>query len=379
MLIIADENIPFVKESFGTLGDVVTMSGRNISASAIEKADALIVRSITKVNSGLIEKSHIKFVGTATIGTDHIDLPYLKEKGIAFASAPGSNANSVAEYITSVLLVLAKKNNFSLENKTIGIVGVGNVGSKVCIKAKTLGMKVLLNDPPLFRSTGDKKYLPIENLMNVDIITFHVPLTKNNIDATYHMINKDFLRQLKKGVILMNTSRGPVAQTSALKEALQNKILSDAIIDVWENEPSIDTELLSLVTIGTPHIAGYSYDGKVNGTYMVYKSLCQYLGKTPIWDTLSALVSKGELNIDNRNKNNQTVLLELVNKMYDILEDNDNLKKINTLAVTEQGKYFDKLRKEYRARREFSSIKVKLSKPDKNLEKIIIGLGFCMV
>lgn len=381
MLIIADENIPFVIELFGSLGKLVIISGRKITQSVLKKADVLIVRSITKVGKELLEKTPVKFVGTATIGTDHINLDYLKEKGISFASAGGSNANSVAEYVIAGLLFIAKKTKFVLKDKSIGIIGFGNVGSKVCAKVKALGMKVLLNDPPLKRASGDKKYLPLKDIINADVITLHVPLNYSGKDATFHMIDKNFLKFLKRTTFLINTSRGPVVDSIVLKDALKNKKLAGTILDVWENEPNIDIELLKLIDIGTSHIAGYSFDGKVNGAYMIYTSLCKFLGKEPELNLNSILAKneKPQIEIDNKNKNQQSILEELVFKMYDILEDDRNMRKMIEFSDKKRGPYFDQLRKEYRKRREFSNIKVKLTLPDKKLEEIITRLGFYIV
>ena len=190
MKIVADENIPFVKECFNSIGDVCTCPAAAIIPDTIVDADILLVRSVTKTDAALLAKSKVRFVGTATIGTEHVDIDYLKQAGIAFASAPGSNANSVAEYIIAALLSVARKHKFSLKDKSIGIVGVGNVGSRVAIKTAALGMKVKLNDPPLQRKTHDEKYLPLDVLFDCDFITLHTPLTYDGVDKTYHLAAK---------------------------------------------------------------------------------------------------------------------------------------------------------------------------------------------
>jgi len=192
MKIVADENIPFVKECFASIGDVQTLSGRKITPDAIAEADILLVRSITPVNEKLLAGSKVKFVATATIGFEHIDVEYLKNKSIGFASAPGSNANSVADYIIAALLSVAQKHKITLEGKSIGVVGVGNVGSKVAKKCVALGMIVKLNDPPLLRRTGDSKYRPIDELFDCDFITLHTPLTREGQDKTYHLADNFF-------------------------------------------------------------------------------------------------------------------------------------------------------------------------------------------
>ena len=206
--ILADENIPYVRECFGSAGQVELLSGRLMTAEAVREADAVLVRSITKVGAELLEGSRVKFVGTATIGFEHVDVDYLKSKGIGFASAPGSNANSVAEYIVAALLSVGKKKKIELEGKSIGIVGVGNVGSRVERKVEALGMKAYLNDPPLKRKTGDEKYLELEELFGCDFVTLHTPLTFEGVDKTFHLVSEEFLRSLKDGCVFINTARG---------------------------------------------------------------------------------------------------------------------------------------------------------------------------
>ena len=389
MLIVADENIPLVQEAFGTLGQVVTLPGRSITADVLKqtKAEVLIVRSVTGVGPELLRGSSVRFVGTATIGTDHLALSFLKKEKIGFASAPGCNANSVAEYVIAALLFLARAKGFSFEGKSLGVIGVGNVGSRVVTKAQALGMKVLLNDPPLARSTRELRYLPLEALMDADFLTLHVPLTMEGLDATYQMVNEDFLARMRPDSILINTSRGLVVDEKALKVILRNGRIAAAVLDVWEHEPSIDVRLLGLVTLGTPHIAGYSLDGKVNGTFMVYQALCQYSGLQPQWRPAEVLSNQKQppLSLDNvpqdieeveRTKQVEDVVGGLVRQLYDIQKDDANLRKTTELNAEERGAYFDRLRKEYPVRREFHSVGVKLSQHDKKLSGILKALGF---
>ncbi len=389
MIIVADENIPLVQEAFGTLGQVVTLPGRSITADVLRqtKAEVLIVRSVTGVGPELLRGSSVRFVGTATIGTDHLDLAFLKKEKIEFASAPGCNANSVAEYVIAALLFLARGKGFNLEGKSLGVIGVGNVGSRVATKAQALGMKVLLNDPPLARSTGEPRYLPLEALMDADFLTLHVPLTREGLDATYQMVNEDFLARMRPDSILINTSRGLVVDEKALKVVLRNGRIAAAVLDVWEHEPSIDVQLLGLVALGTPHIAGYSLDGKVNGTFMVYQALCRYSGLQPQWRPDEVLSNRKQppLSLDNvpqdieevqRTRQVEDVIGGLVRQLYDIQKDDANLRKITELNAEERGAYFDRLRKEYPVRREFHSLGVKLSRQDKKLSGILKALGF---
>lgn len=372
MKIIADENIPFVKECFSSVGDVTTVHGRKITKEILKDADALLVRSITKVNKDLLEGTNVKFVATATIGFEHVDIEYLKSKKIGFASAPGSNANSVAEYVTSALLNLAEKYHFDITKKSIGIVGVGNVGSRVEKKAKTLGMKVVLNDPPLKRQTGDEKYREMDEIFGCDIITLHTPLTKEGIDKTYHMADEKFFSSMKNGAIFFNTCRGGVHETAALKKAISSKKLSACVLDVWEKEPEIDIELLEMVDFGTPHIAGYSYDGKVIGMIMIYEAFCRFFGIQPKFTAKDFLpVPKlPEIII----KNEKNPLLFAVSALYNISKDDADMRKLKIEPADKRGAYFDGLRKNYPVRREFPNTKILTA--DEKIKTILKGLGF---
>jgi len=339
----------------------------------------LIVRSITKVNSKLLEKSSVKFVGTATIGLDHIDVEYLKNRSIGFASAPGSNSNSVSEYMVCALLTATNKLCLNLCDLTIGIVGVGNVGSKTAKKAKALGMKVLLNDPPLFEKTGNIKYRPIQELMeSCDVLTFHVPLERQGKYPTYHMIDEKFLRCLKKCPVIVNTSRGGVMDTEAIKSALMRSDISQIILDVWENEPDIDIEMLKMTLIGTPHIAGYSFDGKVNGAFMIYKSLCQYLNKKAKWNPNNFLPESdcSVIEVNELEGSLEKKLHKVISQVYDIEKDNSKLRKSLSISAEKRGAYFDSLRKNYHIRREFFNTEILFEKEDSQLANILSGMGF---
>jgi len=378
MKIVVDENIPFGTEAFGRLGEVVTVKGRAISRDIVRDADALIVRSVTRVDADLLEGSAVRFVGTATIGFDHVDREYLERRGIGFASAPGSNANSVAEYVVAALLVLGRRKGFRLENKTIGIVGVGNVGSRVAQKAEALGMRVLRNDPPLQRETGDPRFLPLEALFDADIITFHVPLTRSGPDATLHLINAALLDRLGRGTILLNTSRGAVADSEALLEAAETGKLGGLVLDVFENEPEINPALVEAADIATPHIAGYSLDGKVNGAAMVYRAACEFFGKPLEWDPAEALPEPPcpELRAA-AGRDDEDALRDLVLAVYDIEADDRRLRKIVSMPSNERGAYFDHLRKTYPVRREFHNTLVECeSGVGERLRGKIAGIGF---
>ncbi len=378
MKIVADGNIPFVKECFSSLGEVKVVDGREITPALIADADILLVRSITPTGEELLVGSRVRFVGTATIGFDHVDVDYLRKRNIGFASAPGSNANSVAEYIVAAMLEVGRKYEIGLEGKSIGIVGVGNVGSRVEQKAEALGMKVYLNDPPLKRKTGDKKYLPLQELFDCDFITLHTPLTFEGVDKTFHLADEKFFRSLEKECVFLNTSRGGVVDTNALKNAVREGKLKSVVLDVWENEPAIDTELLEMVDIGTPHIAGYSFDGKVAGMIMIYKAVCKHFGLKVKFDVESFLPLPivPQLKINPQAGNEQEVLLKAVEKIYDIKSDDVRMRQILNEPAKKRVKFFDRLRKEYPIRREFQNTEVVLENSCKILEGKLAGIGF---
>ncbi len=360
MRIIADANIPFVKDCFSSIGEVEVVGGREIKPEVVGDADVLVVRSVTRVDSDLLADSRVRFVGTATIGFEHIDIDFLREHNIGFASAPGSNANSVAEYVVAALLNAARKRKYNLEGKSIGIVGVGNVGSRVEKKAAALGMKVYLNDPPLQRETGDAKYLPLEELFGCDFITLHTPLTFEGIDKTFHLANERFFKLLKAGCVFFNTSRGGVVDTGALKAAKESGRIEAVVLDVWEDEPNIDTELLEMVEICTPHISGYSLDGKVTGMIMIYEAVCEYFGFEARFGIESFLPEPAvpELNINPNSGDEQEVLLGAVEKIYDIREDDTRLREILERKAEKRGEFFASLRKNYPVRREFQNTRI---------------------
>ena len=392
MKILADENIPYVRRAFGAVGDVVTISGRAIDADAVRDAEMLLVRSITKVDRALLEGSAVRFVGTATIGEDHIDTGYLAERGIAFASAPGSNANSVGEYMVAALLELAHRFRFRLEGMKLGIVGVGNVGGRVLRKASAMGMECVLSDPPLARRTKKKEqsqasemgrdcplfFSPIEEIFDCDIVTLHVPLTKEGPDATYHLAGEAFIGNMKPGSVLINTARGPVADGEALKRALDSGHLKACVLDVWEGEPNVDVELLDRVFISTPHIAGYSLDGKVNGTRQIYEAACRCLGVESTWDPAPLLPPPecAEVRVPGDAKDLEEAVRGAVRAVYDIMADDAAMREILEAPDHERGPIFDRLRKEYPSRREFFNTRATVLPPNGEVAAQLAGIGF---
>ncbi len=378
MKIIADENIPFVKDCFSSIGEVVTGPGGKINKDLVSDADVLLVRSITKVNEELLAKSKLKFVGTATIGLEHVDTGYLAKRGMGFASAPGSNANSVAEYMVAALLALGKKHKFQLEGKTIGIVGAGNVGRRVAKKATALGMEIFLNDPPLLRQTQEAKYLPLEELYGCDFITLHPPLSFDGVDKTFHLADEKFFDSLKDGAFFINTSRGGVVDTEALKSAMKTGKLGGVVLDVWENEPDIDSKLLLKVDLSTPHIAGYSLDGKIAGMIMIYYAVCEHFGIEPRYNLEDFLPAPevSEITIDPESDSEQNILHDTVQQIYVIRRDDFNTREMLTVPGEARGEFFDDLRKNYPVRRDFGNTEVILKKENTTLTKKLRGIGF---
>ncbi|HET6273150.1 MAG TPA: 4-phosphoerythronate dehydrogenase [Bacteroidota bacterium] len=376
--IVVNRNTPAVVETFSRLGKVIALDTQEVTRESVRNADVLVVRSETRVDRGLLEGSRVRFVGTVTIGTDHVDLEYLAANGIGFASAPGSNANSVAEYIAAALLVWSERTGEALNGKTIGVVGVGNVGSRVVSVARALGMNVILNDPPLARKTGDPAFLPLDELMGADVLTLHVPLARSGPDATYHLFDESHLSRMKRGSVLINTARGAVVETNALRAMLASKQLSTAILDVWEDEPGIDLALLNNVMLGTAHIAGYSLDGKLNALRMVYGELCRYLGVSVEPDVPSSAHPEigPRIVVPASIAEEKEVVSFVVRQAYDIELDDYMLRKVIAVAEGERGPYFAKLRAEYRARREFFNRCVELSARQVGSRAILEKLGF---
>lgn len=282
MKVIVDDKIPFIRQAIEQIADeVVYRKGKEICAADVADADALVIRTRTRCDRELLENSRVKYIATATIGFDHLDIGFLKEKGITWSNCPGCNASSVGQYVRSCLILLSRAGKIDPKHCTLGIVGAGHVGKAVSQAVAPLGVRILYNDPPLEES-GDSSGLSFSPLSTLqkecDIISFHTPLVRDGKHPTYHLADRTFLKGLKKECILFNSSRGPVVDNQALLEALQEGWIQDAVIDTWEHEPDINQELLQRVFIGTPHIAGYSADGKANATRMALQGLCHFFG-----------------------------------------------------------------------------------------------------
>jgi erythronate-4-phosphate dehydrogenase len=371
MKIVVDKNIPFIRGVLEKYADVVYLPGGVISRTDVMDADALIVRTRTKCDAALLEKTNVRFIATATIGHDHIDAEFCDEHNILWTNAEGCNSSSVQQYLGATLVYCASKLNFSLPEKTIGIVGVGNVGSKVATLCRAFGMRVLLNDPPRQRREGGEAFVSLATLVNqADIITFHVPLNDGGEDNTFHLADAALLSKLKAHQILINTSRGEVVDGATLKSMLARGDIAGCILDVWEKEPAIDLELLKRVDIGTPHIAGYSADGKANGTAMSVNALSKIFN-LGIRDWYPADVPppvQPQITIDCGPLSHEEVLSTAIRRTYDICADDERLR------AAPAG--FEKQRAEYPLRREFTSYTITLLNAHGDIEASLKKIGF---
>ena len=381
MQFVVDENIPFAREAFSHLGSVTLLPGRSITRETIRNAHALIVRSVTRVDATLLTDTNVQFVGTATSGVEHIDREYLAAHNIGFAAALGCNANAVAEYVLTALLVTAHTKELRLSGKTLGVIGAGRIGSIVAAKAPALGIQTLLHDPPLARATGEQRYRSMAETLQADFITLHVPLTYDGPDATFHLIGADELAQMAPSAILINTARGEVVDNAALLKALTGGTIGVAILDVWEREPAIDWNLLDRVTLGSPHIAGYSSDGKINGTMMVYHACCRFWGIEPAWVPPSdppaapAPGSLPHLQFDATGKDFQTLTHDILATLYDLRADHGRMQDILAVPEPLRPQAFDRLRRDYPHRREFAGSPISITGGDRNLIARLQTLG----
>ena len=376
MRILADQNIPFAKQAFAHFGDVSTFVGRELTAQDVRNAEILLVRSVTKVNAALLEASSVRFVASATIGTDHIDLKYLQQRNIAFANAPGSNATSAAEYVLAALLYFAQQQQVALAQFRFGIVGYGNVGSRVARLFRALGLQCEIYDPPRQQLVNDIDYCDWETICACDVITAHVPLTKTGEYPTHKMFNRDFFNSLKSGALFINTARGGAVDETALHERLQSNKTLHLVLDVWANEPRIDHDLLKATILGTPHIAGYAYDGKLRGTEMIYQAACKHFNAEPQWTMQSVLQDVRTCISPVVQGNWLATLHQLIKKAYDIEQDDSALRKILTMDSEQAAQHFDALRKNYPKRREFSHFDVDAATLTEQQQSLLKEVGF---
>lgn len=353
MKIVVDNKIPYIKGALEPYAEVVYLPGSSTDAAVVRDADALITRTRTICNRQLLEGSKVRMIATATIGFDHIDTAYCKANGIQWVNAPGCNAESVNQYLSSSLVTYASCRELELKGKTIGIIGVGQVGSRIAKTCEILGMRVLLNDPPRERREGPGAFVTLDTIRReADIITFHVPLNVDGADRTYHMANRVFLGGLEKQPLIINTCRGEVFDTQAVCEARARNDISGIIIDCWENEPGLDMGLLKLADFGTSHIAGYSRDGKANGTRMSVRAISRFF-RLGIDDWEPAGVEQPGnpvIELDGSGQSGQEILTKAIRSTYKIEQDDQRLRESLHL--------FEKLRGDYPVRREFDSYSI---------------------
>ena len=379
MKIVCASSVLHAREAFSGLGEVELLPDRDIRRDHLLDADALIVRSKTVVNAELLEDTPVSFVATATAGADHFDIPFLNSADIAWTASPGCNANAVAEYVTTALALLARKRAALLPGLTLGIVGVGQVGSRVATKAAILGLRVLRNDPPLALKTGSSDYIPLDTLLSQsDILTLHTPLESTGAFPTRHLANCKLFEHLKPGAWFLNTSRGEVTDSDSLQCALDHHLLSACALDVWEHEPELHAPLRRTVDFLTPHIAGYSLEGLLNGTLHCYRELCHFLEIEPAWTpSPSQLPPPPIVQIDAAHRTDDETLADLLSAACPIPEDTRAWRaEMTTPDSAELRRRFDRFRKNSNHRREFASIRVQLSHASPALLETVAALGF---
>ena len=376
MLIVADENIPLLDAFFQGFGEIRRVPGRSIDRATVEQADVLLVRSVTNVNRALLDGSKVRFVGTCTIGTDHLDLDYFNRAGIQWSSAPGCNARGVVDYVLGSLQTLAEIEGADLNQRTYGVVGAGEVGGRLVKVLKGLGWNVLVCDPPR-QIAEDGDYVSLEQIIEqCDVISLHTPLTKSGNGSTWHLLDRDRLNRLKPGAWLINASRGPVVDNAALRDVLLEREDLQAVLDVWEGEPEVDVDLADLCVLATPHIAGYSLDGKQRGTAQIYQALCAHLGQEPAIELSDLLPPPwlAEVHL-NASTDPAWALATLCRSVYDPRRDDADFRRSLVGTVDEQRKAFDLLRKHYPERREIDGLKVRIHGQSALLSGIVEALG----
>jgi len=372
--VVADHKIPFLKGALEKVAKVVYLPGNQISNKDLLDADALITRTRTLCNRELLEGTKVSFIASATIGYDHIDTAYCEHSGIRWTNAPGCNSSSVQQYVVSTLLYLACERNLNLRKMTLGVIGVGNVGKKVLSAGEALGMKVLLNDPPRARREGTSGFVSLEKILDkADILTLHVPLNQGGNDNTFHLVNREFLAKARKGAILINTSRGAVVDEAALMEGIGRSVFSEVVLDVFEQEPEIDRKLLDAISVATPHIAGYSLDGKANGTAMSVQAISRHfgLGMDKWIPDQIPLPEQSELYGDASQDRERELLWDIFRHSYDVSADDQRLR-------ADPGS-FELQRGEYPFRREASAYAVRLFQGYRELYTVLEKLGFSVL
>ena len=374
--IIADDNIPNVAQRFAGLGDVTTVNGRKLSSQQLQQADILLVRSVTQVDQHLLAGTPVSFVATATIGTDHLDIDYLEANNIGWASAPGCNANSVVDYVLSAFCRLQGLLELLLADGTVGIVGMGNVGHRLYQRLSNLGIRCIAYDPLI-----DPKRYPIlgdlDAVLKADVICLHAPLTSTGAHPSFHLLDAERLADINPGTVIINAGRGAVIDNKALKELLSQRDDLCSVLDVWEGEPNPDMELLKSVDLASPHIAGYSHDGKLAGTEMIYQASCDFFSQRP--DTIAPLETNDHLSLElTEHYNVIAAMREAVLSCYDIAQDDQRFRgSLLHCEPQQRAVEFDRLRKNYPVRRELSRYRIaNLNELDAAVITGLKALGF---
>ncbi|HCJ30361.1 MAG TPA: 4-phosphoerythronate dehydrogenase PdxB [Pseudomonas sp.] len=376
MRILADENIPLVDAFFAEHGEIRRMPGRSINRAALEQAEVLLVRSVTRVDRELLEGSAVRFVGTCTIGTDHLDIDYFEEAGIEWASAPGCNARGVVDYVLGSLLALAEGEGVELDGRRYGVVGAGEVGGRLVEVLRGLGWDVRVCDPPRqAREVGEFVGLD-EILAECDVISLHTPLTLEGEHGTFHLLDRARLERLRPGTWLINAARGAVVDNTALREQLARRPDIQAVLDVWEGEPQVDVELAELCWIATPHIAGYSLDGKLRGTAQIYQAFCASKGLEPkvALAELMPVAPLCGLSFDASAKPGD-VLATICRAVYDPRRDDAAFRRSLSEDEEQRRTGFDRLRKQYPPRREIDGLQIEFNSAQARLEQLVRALG----
>lgn len=384
MRILCAESVLGGESYFSRLGDLTVLPDEQITTKSLSQCDIFVTRSGIKVNHELLAESPVKIIATATSGIDHVDSDAINQKNIQFFSAKGSNAISVAEYVIAALLSLAEQKQTALKAKTIGIVGYGEVGKRVATYAKLLGLRVLVNDPPLkaqapqlLASVNDVSLQ--ELLQQSDIVSLHPRLERQGEYPSYHLADEQFFREIKQGAWFLNTSRGSVVNTQALLNAIHQGRLGATVIDVWEHEPYYSLPLFHAVDIATPHIAGYSYTARLRGTYQVYDQICQAVkGKSAISWSEATASSIQNITLDNRGLELQQAVYQAFIQVYKILEDEQRFQETSRGDNEQRAMNFTRLRRKYHIRWECHHYQVKLCQADKHLTQVLQEFGFIM-
>ena len=371
--IVADDKIPFLRGGMEPYADIAYLPGAAITADDVREADVLFTRTRTRCDEALLTGSRVRLIVTATIGFDHIDMDYCQRADIRWVNAPGCNAASVRQYIAAALVTIVRRRGVRLADTTLGIIGVGHVGRGVADAARALGMRVLLNDPPREEREGSDAFTSLDELLRQsDIVTCHTPLTADGPHPTHHLASAHFFDRMHRGAAFINSSRGSVVDSAALRDAAQRDKLAAFVLDTWEGEPDIDGTLLRDALLATPHIAGYSADGKANGTAVCVRTCSQMFGIDALADwfppMLPAPPMPTDFAIDATGRTDEEVFYEAVTHTYPIEADSARLK---TSPET-----FERQRGDYWTRREFPCFRLRLTGASRRVEEGLRRLGF---